>query len=181
MASPKELNKENILIRELHEKDIQMIVESFAVIGWNKSYELFNNYLNESTKGIRKIWLAFFQGNFAGYITLSYQSLYIHFKKKDIPEIMDLNVLPCFRKLGIGSLLIHTAEKEAAVLHKTVGLGVGLYTGQDGGYGAAQTLYIKLGYIPDGQGITYDYIECIPGQYYRLDDDLVLWLTKELK
>ncbi|MGI4775446.1 MAG: hypothetical protein ACRYE9_00700 [Janthinobacterium lividum] len=61
-----------------------------------------------------------------------------------------------------------------------VGLGVGLYVGMDGGYGSAQRLYIRRGYIPDGKGITYkyqyvDYEISIPN-----DDDLNLWLIKKL-
>lgn len=53
---------------------------------------------------------------------------------------MDLNVLPRFRKMGIGSLLLDIAEKEAATKSDVVGIGVGLYAGEDGGYGSAQRL-----------------------------------------
>lgn len=85
---------------------------------------------------------------FAGYVTLKWQSQYPSFKAENIPEIMDLNVLPAFRKMGIGSLLLDRAEKEAATRSKVVGIGVGLYAGADGGYGPAQRLYVKRGYIP---------------------------------
>ena len=53
--------------------------------------------------------------------------------------------------------------------------------GAVGGYGAAQRLYIKRGYIPDGKGVTYNYEPTIPGNSYPLDDELVLWFTKKLK
>ncbi len=92
---------------------------------------------------------------------------------------MDLNVLPAYRKMGIGSLLLDTAEKEAATRSKVVGIGVGLYVGEDSGYGAAQRLYVKRGYIPDGKGVTYNYQPTIPGNGYALDDDLALWFTKK--
>lgn len=52
---------------------------------------------------------------------------------------MDLRVLPGFRNFGIGSLL-GIAEKEAPTKSETIGIGVGLYAGEDGGYGAAQRL-----------------------------------------
>lgn len=39
---------------------------------------------------------------------------------------------------------------EAATKSAAIGIGVGLYAGEDGGYGAAQRLYVKRGYIPDG-------------------------------
>ena len=37
---------------------------------------------------------------FAGYVTLKWQSQYPSFKAQNIPEIMDLNVLPACRKIG---------------------------------------------------------------------------------
>lgn len=62
-----------------------------------------------------------------------------------------------------------------------VGIGVGLYGGSDGGFGQAQRLYIKRGYIPDGLGVTYDYKSVVPGKMVCLDDDLILWFTKKVK
>ncbi len=125
--------------------------------------------------------MAHVKDEFAGYITLKWQSGYPSFKEQNIPEIMDLNVLPDFRKVGIGSLLLDIEEKEAATRSKIIGIGVGLYAGEDGGYGSAQRLYVKHGYIPDGKGVTYNYEPTIPGNSCALDDDLVLWLTKNLK
>ena len=57
-----------------------------------------------------------------------------------------------------------------------IGIGVGLYRD----YGPAQKLYFQLGYIPDGNGITYKGLMTTPGQTYPLDDDLLLWLVKPL-
>ncbi len=171
----------DVLIRSLSEEDIKAIVSSFHQIGWNKPASLFEGYLKEQEAGERLVWVAHFKGEFAGYVTLKWQSQYPSFKAQNFPEIMDLNVLPSFRKMGIGSLLLDTAEKEAATKSQIIGIGVGLYAGADGGYGAAQRLYIKRGYIPDGKGITYNYQPAIPGNSYPLDDDLVLWFTKKLR
>ena len=44
----------------------------------------------------------------------------------------------------------------------------------------AQKLYIKMGYVPDGNGVTYKYQPVIPGDLYPVDDDLVIWLKKDL-
>ena len=77
-------------------------------------------------------------------------------------------------------MLLDTAEKEAATASCVVGLGVGLYGGQDGGYGPAQSLYVSRGYKPDGEGVTYKNQQAIPGNYYLLDDELILLLTKNL-
>jgi GNAT superfamily N-acetyltransferase len=163
-------------IRPLFKEDIPTITEAFRSIGWHKPACLFEGYLAES----RLVWLAFVEDEFSGYITLQWKSLYPPFKQQHIPEIMDLNVLPIFRRMGIGSLLLATAEKEAASKSQIIGIGVGLYAGEDGGYGAAQRLYVKRGYIPDGKGVTYHYQPTIPGNVYPLNDDLALWFTKRL-
>jgi len=167
--------------RFLSANDIPLIVEAFNSIDWNKPASLFEQYLEEAETGQRLIWVIFVNNQFTGYITLKWNSLYQLFKDKNIPEIMDLNVLPSFRLRGIGSMLLATAEKEAATKSKIVGIGVGLYAGEDGGYGAAQRLYVKRGYIPDGKGVTYNYQYTVPGNKYPLDDDMVLWFTKNLK
>jgi len=171
----------DVLIRPLIRGDIIAISEAFNQIGWNKPASIFEEYLKEQEAGDRLVWVAHFKGEFAGYVTLKWQSQYPSFKAQNIPEIMDLNVLPSFRKMGIGSLLLDAAEKEAATKSQIIGIGVGLYAGADGGYGAAQRLYIKRGYIPDEKGVTYNYEPTIPGNSYPLDDDLVLWFTKKLR
>jgi GNAT superfamily N-acetyltransferase len=118
-----------------------------------------------------------FSGNeFAGYVTLKWQSDYKNFAKDKTPEISDLNVLPGYRNKGMGTALIEICEKYAAERSNVVGIGVGLYPD----YGSAQRLYIKRGYIPDGHGATYNYEYVTPGKEYPLDDDLVLWFTKKL-
>ena len=174
-------NPSNISIRQLSAFDIPIIVDAFQKVDWSKPPALFEQYLSEQAANERLIWLAFVQEHFAGYVTLKWQSLYQSFRDQNIPEIMDLNVLPSYRKLGIGSHLLQTAEQEAAKQCDTVGIGVGLYAGEDGGYGAAQRLYVNRGYIPDGKGVTYNYKPAEPGISYPLDDDLILWFTKKLE
>jgi len=171
----------DLLIRPLLVDDIAGITQAFKSIDWDKPTALFEEYLKEAEADERVIWLAFIDNRFVGYITLKWHSLYLLFKNQNIPEIMDLNVLPHARKRGVGSMLLDIAEKEAAKRSDFVGIGVGLYGGEDGGYGSAQRLYVKRGYIPDGKGVTYNYESATPGDSYPLDDDLVLWFTKKLK
>lgn len=171
----------DLSIRPLAPNDIDLMTDAFCKVGWNKPVSVFEKYMKEVEGGERLVWLAFVHGQFAGYITLKWESEYLSFKEQNIPEIMDLNVLPRFRKMGIGSHLLDLAEQEAATKSDRVGIGVGLYAGVDGGYGAAQSLYVKRSYIPDGKGITYKYEPTIPGNSYPLDDDLVLWFTKKVK
>ena len=49
------------------------------------------------------------------------------------------------------------------------------------GYGSAQRMYVKRGYIPDGSGVWYG--ESICEQYAECcnDDDLILYFSKHLK
>ena len=151
-------------IRTLSASDIRTIVSAFISF-YPKPSEIFEQ------------WLAFVQDQFVGYITLKHHSIYESFAKDNIPEIMDLNVIPPYRNQGIASKLLDIAEDEAKKVSDIVGLGVGLYKD----YGSAQRLYIKRGYIPDGNGITYDYKQIDPGSTVCLDDDLILWMKKKLK
>jgi GNAT superfamily N-acetyltransferase len=167
-------------LRNLQLEDIQIIVEAFQKANWSKPLSTFETYLVEQQAEERKVWVAHYEKQFAGYITLKWQSKYESFRKQNIPEIMDLNVLPTFRNKGIGSKLLQAAEKEAANRSDVVGIGVGLYGGENGGYGVAQKLYIRHGYILDGKGVTYKYQPSIPGNNYPLDDDLIIWFTKKL-
>ncbi|HAT4451849.1 TPA: GNAT family N-acetyltransferase [Legionella pneumophila] len=172
---------QGIIIKALALSDIPSLVDAFQKANWQKPASLFEKYYQEQQQAERVVWLAYIQDQIAGYVTLKWSSLYKPFAQKQIPEIMDLNVLPSFRKFGIGSTLLTVAEEKAASQHSHVGLGAGLYGGQDGGYGQAQRLYIKRGYIPDGLGVTYDYKPVDPGKMVCLDDDLILWFTKKVK
>lgn len=170
----------DVLVHALDLSDIPLIVESFNNANWPKPTSTFETYFQEQLNSSRLTWVAYKNNQLAGYVTLKWVSQYAPFAIASIPEIMDLNVLPPFRKAGIGSLLLEHAEKAAVNRSAIVGLGVGLYGGDDGGYGAAQKLYVNRGYIPDGRGVTYNYQDAIPGNNYSLDDDLVLWFTKKL-
>ena len=88
-----------------------------------------------------------------------------------------LAVLPEFQGKGVGSALMDAAEAVAARYADAVYLGVGLHEG----YGSAQRLYVKRGYIPDGTGVWYGEKVCPQYGDCRNDDSLVLYLSKQLK
>ncbi|HIF0233139.1 TPA: GNAT family N-acetyltransferase [Legionella pneumophila] len=168
-------------IRALEPSDIPQLVEAFQKANWPKPASLFARYVQEQHRAERRTWLAYQDQHCLGYVTLAWVSQYAPFAQQNIPEIMDLNVLTAYRRQGIGRALLHVAEEAAKSRGKKVGIGVGLYGGPDGGYGPAQRLYIQAGYIPDGLGVTYAYRPIIPRAMVCLDDELVFWLTKELK
>jgi hypothetical protein len=79
--------------------------------------------------------------------------------------------------MGIGTILMREAEWRIAQLSPIAGIGVGLLAG----YGAAQVLYIKRGYIPDRRGIIYQNRQLNYGDQVMVDDDLVLYFTRNVK
>lgn len=160
------------------EKLLDPVIRAFADVGWHKPY--LKDYYQELLLLKRFLWVAFVDGDIAGYVTLKLNSQYEPFAKNKIPEISDLNVLQKSTMQGIGTRLISEAEIKTLEFSDTVGIGVGLYGGADLGYGPAQKLYVKLGYVPDGLGVTYNYNPCIPGEPYKLDDDLILWMQKKI-
>lgn len=173
-------NQQSIATKPMEVSDIPILVNAFQKANWQKPYVLFEGYHQEQQQSERVVWVAYVQDQIAGYVTLKWASHYEPFAHKGVPEIMDLNVLPAFRELGVGSALLTAAEGKAASQCDVVGIGVRLYGGPDGGYEQAQRLYVSRGYIPDGLRVTYGYKPSIPEETYPLDDDLILWFTKKL-
>jgi ribosomal protein S18 acetylase RimI-like enzyme len=166
-----------LLIRSLQTQDIDPIAAAFTAIGWNKPASQYERYLAEQDAGQRIILVAFVDHIFAGYVTINWLSDYPHFRRENIPEIQDFNVLPHFRRQGIGSRLMDEAEKIIAQRSPIIGIGVGM----DGDYGAAQRMYVKRGYIPDGRGLFFDGHFVKWGELVTVNDDLVLHFTKRLE
>lgn len=167
---------ESIRIRLLEEDDPPGIASAFHKMGWNKPEGQFRRYWREQMTGTRTCFVAVVSGQLAGYVTVNWRPIYAAFADLNVPEIQDLNVLATFRRKGIAGRLLDRAEAEAAKHSAVVGIGVGLHPG----YNAAQQLYVKRGYIPDGRGITYRNQFVDEGAQVWLDDDLVMHFTKQL-
>jgi GNAT superfamily N-acetyltransferase len=127
--------------------------------------------------GVRDVYVAFVEDEFAGYLTICWESSYQPFYVRSIPEIVDFNVLPKFRRMGIGTQLMDRAENEIAKVSSIAGIGVGMTAD----YGAAQKLYARRGYIPDGLGMHWRDHHVQYHEDIVVDNDLALYLTKELK
>jgi GNAT superfamily N-acetyltransferase len=93
-----------------------------------------------------------------------------------IPEIQDFNVLPRFRRRGIGTRLMDEAEQKVSERSGVAGIGVGMSPD----YGAAQRLYVLGGYVPDGRGLTSNGSTVRQGDEITVNDRMVLYLTKTL-
>lgn len=124
------------------------------------------------------VYFANLQGRDVGFCVFNKKPSYAYFRKCNIPEIQDLNVLPPFRRQGIGRAMIAYCEEHARVAgYNEMGIGVGL----DYSFGAAQRLYAKMGYIPDGTGVSYARQQVEIGAMKPIDDNLCLMMTKKLK
>ncbi|WP_327637375.1 GNAT family N-acetyltransferase [Kribbella sp. NBC_00482] len=162
-------------IRPLRVEDPPVMAAAFDAIEWSKPESQYRRYLGEQEAGTRDVLIAAVDGEFAGYVTVRWVSQYEPFD--GIPEVQDFNVLPKFRRRGIGSALMDAAEALVAERSPVVGIGVGLYAD----YGTAQRMYVRRGYIPDGRGLLYNLEQVPPGEMVRNDDDTVLMFTKQLR
>ena len=163
-------------IREMQESDIKDLSQGFINQGWPGREEILARYFLEQECGEREVLVAEVEGALAGYITIlpcakqgPFAEIY--------PELSDFNVFEPFRNQGIGNLLMEEAEKRVKLISNKVTLGVGLHSG----YGPAQRLYIKRGYIPDGSGVWYRNQPLEMDATIQNNDDLVLYLSKEFE
>lgn len=163
-------------IRFFKTEDIEVIASALAEIGWPDRTSVLERYLAEQYAGDRTVLVAHSDRNFAGYVTILWKSNYPPFAEQEIPEINDLNVLPVFRRQGIASALMDKAEKRISERSRVAGIGVGTF--QD--YGAAQRMYILRGYVPDTLGLFYKGQHVKRSQEVSVDDELILYLTKEI-
>ncbi|MBN1174209.1 MAG: GNAT family N-acetyltransferase [Micromonosporaceae bacterium] len=165
-------------LRPMIPEDTETIPQAFAPLRWpGKTVDRYRQYLHEQTTGVRQMLIACCDGAFAGQVTVRWTSTYAPFRDQGIPEIQDLLVLPAFRRRGIATALMDAAETAIAARSDTAGLGVGLYAA----YTPAHLLYLRRGYLPDGQGTAYQGVTVIPGATVMVDDDLTLMLTRRLR
>ncbi len=166
-----------IAVRDLDEQDIAVIAAIDGGAAWHGGESKWRAYWHEHRQGLRVSMVALLGEKIIGYGSLCWHSQYPPFREAGTPEIADLVVAEGARRQGVASRLIGACEAQArAAGRDLIGIGFGLYAD----YGAAQRLYVRLGYIPDGRGLTYKNVPVAPGASARVDDDLVLWLSKSL-
>jgi len=167
----------DIFIRAVKDSESDALWALAGKLGLAKDVDYFEGSLALQKKGSRQFLMATLEGEDAGYCLLNWKPKYALFQKLEIPEIQDLNVLREQRKQGVGTALIRHCENLAQEKgYKQVGIGVGV----DSSYGAAQRLYVTLGYVPDGNGVNYDRRQVAYGELRPIDDDLCLMMVKEL-
>lgn len=191
-----------VTIRDMKQSDCQIIHNEISAQNWHSELSRYEKYYNEQNANERYVFIAEYRGNLAGYTTLiptATEGPFASFvqngeyststetniqpssdrdieSKKGIPEIVDFNVFIKYQRLGIGNRILDAAEAKAAEFSNVVSLGVGLHFG----YGPAQRIYVKRGYLPDGSGVWYQNKQL--GQYAPCnnDDELILYFSKIL-
>ena len=163
-------------IRKMQESDIKDLSRGFISQGWPGREEILARYFLEQECGEREVLVAEVEGAVAGYITILPCAKQGPFAGM-APELSDFNVFEPFQNQGIGNLLLEEAEKRVKLISDKVTLGVGLHSG----YGPAQRLYIKRGYIPDGTGVWYRNQPLEMNATIQNNDDLVLYLSKKFE
>ena len=163
------------LIRKMQTSDVKELSQGFINQGWPSREEILARYFLEQECREREVLVAEVGGTLAGYITIlpcakqgPFAEIY--------PELSDFNVFEPFQNQGIGNLLMEEAEKRVRLISDKVTLGVGLHSG----YGPAQRLYIKRGYIPDGTGVWYQNHQPAMNAVCEDIGELVLYLSKNL-
>ena len=170
-------SKGQLIVRNMEYKDAQEITDAEIEQGWDASVDKYLRRLEDQEAGKAISLVAEYAGKAVGYINVYPNHTWGAFGGKGYPEIVDFGVLDKYRKRGIGTILMDTAEKIASSYADTVYLGVGLHSG----YGSAQRMYVRRGYIPDGSGVWYRDKICKPYEACINDDDLVLYFSKKLR
>lgn len=164
-------------IRQSTAADAAWLQTSFdTLMGWKKSPGYFAQCCQQQANNELVLLIAADAAAYAGHVKVVWKPDYACFRENNIPEIQDLNVLPAYRRQGVATKLVDAAENLIRPRSKIAGIGFGLYAD----YGAAQRMYVKRGYVPDGKGIVYQNEYVTPGSTVRVDDDLVLYLMKAL-
>lgn len=164
----------DIIIRPIRPQDETDINAALRAMGWDDRPGLYTRYMAEEQAGKRLTFVAERDGVPLGYVTLIKETEHGPFAGKGLPEVADFNVFEPYRRQGIGAALMDAAESAAAAFSDIITIGVGMYRS----YGAAQRMYVKRGYIPDGSGIWYKNKPLPPYESCVNDDDLVLYFSK---
>lgn len=163
--------------RLMKKEDIPKITNAFLKQGWDSRHEVLERYWLDQQNKIRYVFVAELDEDIAGYVTVAKKVKHGPFQESELPEITDFNVFEQYREKGIGNSLLDAAENKAVQFSTIVTLGVGLHSG----YGAAQPIYAKRGYLPDGSGVCFENKNIDNGEVCMNNDDLCIYLSKKLR
>jgi len=141
---------------------------------WDKQTEIFGGHLDPVYRDLDFCEVYYIAGK--GFAVLNFKPRYALYDRLNIPEIQDVFVLHDHRGQGIASALIRHCE---SCVHDGDMVGISVPVSPE--FGAAQRLYYKLGYMPDGNGVSYNREMIMHNSSVKLDDNLCLMMVKDLK
>lgn len=146
-------------IRPMVGRDQDALAECYP----EKGYEHFAEYYLEHLQDMRTVFVAVHKSHnddettheaLVGYVTIRWESPHTHFWRRNVPEIVDLNVIAAYRRQGIGSALVDACEKRIRERGYPV---AGISVVQDkADYAQARRLYPQLGYVYEASYINED-------------------------
>ncbi len=142
------------IIRKIQSRDVQSLADSFS----HQDHDYFETLYLEHIQEQRQVFVSVEKDkagerHYYACVSLSYESDYTQFWRRNIPEITDLYVLASHRKQGIGTALIATCEmaaKEKGYQH----IGISLVQADENNF--LQQFYEKLGYRAEGFAVSDD-------------------------
>lgn len=140
--------------------------------------DYFQTSFEEQQADKRIVFLAFVGAELSGYVHYNRHPKYQPFRSLNIPEIQDLYVASAFRRRGIGEALVRACENQSRQ-EECSDIGIGVGVGSE--FGAAQRLYMRMGYLPDGAGVVFDREAVSVGEVRPVDDRLCLMVVKSLE
>lgn len=168
---------EKIRIRSMELNEPQITSYPYTFLGKQSIINNYFNYCRVQEKGKTYIFSAEYDGKIVGYSKLKTQSTTGPFAGKSIPEIVDFTVFLEYQGRGFGNKILDVTEQAASKISNTISICIGLHQG----YGAAQRIYARRGYIPDGSGVWF---MGTPLEKYKNccnNNELVIYLSKELQ
>lgn len=142
------------VIRKIQSRDVQSLADSFT----QQDYAYFETLYLEHLQEERQVSLSVEKDKenkryYYGYVSLSRESTYTQFWRRNIPEITDLYVPTAHRRQGIGKALILTCEALARMNGHSK-IGISLIQNDENKF--IQEFYENSGYIADGFGVSVD-------------------------
>jgi GNAT superfamily N-acetyltransferase len=162
------------VIERLTEDRVEELCKAFPPHEGHEGY--FQTCYEAQGRGELIVLVARVGDELLGYLKVMWASDDAWLRTHEIPEINDLKVAPARRRQGIASRLMDAAEAIIRERSPIAGIGVGLHPG----YAAAQRMYALRGYVPNGEPLTYRNEPVVERQEVVLDDDFVMFLTKDL-
>ena len=159
--------KYDLKIHQVTREELPAVIEWFATSYYDNRKDAEAHFADHFD-GQGATFVATCGEDIAGYITVALKA-----RIKDIPCIVNFVVFEPYRRRGLGSRLMDTAEGYLAKGADQVVLWVPIIER----YGPAQRLYAKRGYIPDGDGVVKHGVPVGEEETHRIDEDLLLCLV----